>query len=261
MPGSGLDAVVLAGGPLHVDAVCRHAGVDRKSLIRIAGRQMLLYVLQALAEAGQVGHAAVVGVRRDELTTSTLPLPATFVAGGDSPVKSALAGLALAQSEQVLLCASDLPLLTERAVSDFLDRCAAVEADFCYAIVERTVMEARFPGSGRHFRPLRDGWYAGGDVLLVRPAAFQAKQRWFDQMFQARKSCLRLLSLLGWDTLLDFLLRRLTLASLEKRLSAVLGGRCKAIISPFAEIAMDVDTIHQLELVSHYIASHHRETF
>jgi len=239
MPDDLLDAVVLAGGPSRPDAVCRHAGVDRKSLIRIAGQEMVLYVLQALADAGCVKRAIIVGLEREELSPSTFPLPIAFLAGRDNLMESARAGLEAANGERALLCASDIPLLTGEAIADFVARCARVDADIYYAIVEKSVLERRFPGAGRHYRPLRDGAYAGGDVLLLRLEAFTAIQSWFSKMFDARKSCLRLASLFGWDMVLAFLLHRLTLEGAERRISSVLRQRCKAIVS-----------LRQLDLVS-----------
>jgi hypothetical protein len=45
------------------------------------------------------------------------------------------------------------------------------------------------------------------------------------------------------------LIRRITIDDTVKRVSNRLGLKGRAIISPYAEIAMDVDKLHQLELV------------
>jgi hypothetical protein len=150
----------------------------------------------------------------------------------------------------VLFCSTDVPLLTPEAICDFLARCEAIPADLYYPIVSREVMEARFPGSGRSFRHLVDGSFAGGDVYLVRPSLVRANAAFARTLTANRKSAWGLAKALGPEIIARFLLRRLRIAVLEARVNRILGCTCKAVISPHAELAMDVDKPKHLRVVS-----------
>lgn len=56
-------------------------------------------------------------------------------------------------------------------------------------------------------------------------------------------------ALLGYDTLLNIILHRLSLADAERVLSKRIGIRGKVLISPYAELGMDVDKPNQLEML------------
>ena len=53
--------VVLAGDRQSRDPVAEHAGVSCKALVPVAGRAMVLRVLEALSEAREVGRPTLVG--------------------------------------------------------------------------------------------------------------------------------------------------------------------------------------------------------
>ena len=53
---------------------------------------------------------------------------------------------------------------------------------------------------------------------------------------------------IGMVTLLLLALRRLTLAQVEQRVSKAFGISGKAILVEHAELGMDVDTLHQLDI-------------
>jgi hypothetical protein len=54
---------------------------------------------------------------------------------------------------------------------------------------------------------------------------------------------------IGLSTLVLFLVRRLTVARLEQRVAKVLDIAGKAVELPHAELAMDVDKPHHLDVV------------
>jgi hypothetical protein len=54
---------------------------------------------------------------------------------------------------------------------------------------------------------------------------------------------------LGWFAILDYALGRLTLEAALGRLSRRLGLQARAVILPFPEAAVDVDSVEDLQLV------------
>ncbi|MEE9513637.1 MAG: hypothetical protein V3V46_06130, partial [Anaerolineales bacterium] len=71
----------------------------------------------------------------------------------------------------------------------------------------------------------------------------------WERMVAARKSPFRQAALLGFDLLFLMLIRRITINDAVKRVSNRLGLKGRAVISPYAEIGMDIDKPQQLELV------------
>jgi hypothetical protein len=110
-------------------------------------------------------------------------------------------------------------------------------------------METRFPDAGRSFARLRDGQFAGGDVHLVNPVALRSNRQLIDEILGARKNNLKQARLVGPRFLLKFLFRRLTFADGERKGEAILGVSCRVLPVRYAELGMDVDKPHQLDVV------------
>jgi hypothetical protein len=140
-------------------------------------------------------------------------------------------------------------MVTSAAVNDFLDQCARVEADAYYPVVERSVMEARYPGCGRSYRVLRDGHFCGGDMFLVSPRVALANRQAVINLTAARKSAFQIVRLFGPQMIIGYILHRVSIADAEKVANRAFNCRCKTIISNHPEIAMDVDKLYQFEMV------------
>ncbi|MFZ5592589.1 MAG: hypothetical protein ACOY81_12390, partial [Bacillota bacterium] len=69
------------------------------------------------------------------------------------------------------------------------------------------------------------------------------------QLVAARKSPLRLAGLVGWGFLLRFLLRRITLAEAERKVSQLLGVEGAVVLCSDPEVGVDVDKPSDLLLV------------
>ena len=244
-------ATIMAGAtPGEWDGLLEYTRSEKKALIPVGGKEMVCYVIEALADSGRIKDLVVVGLERGDLPNLQVSVPVRYVPNQSGMLANMLAGLKeVASARRALLCSSDIPLLTSEAVRDFVTRCEAANVDICYGVVERSVMESRFPNSGRSFRALRDGYFAGGDLSMVNPTAVLGNQDYLKNLLGARKSMVKATRIVGFGTLARFLFRRLTIEYAERRASEVFRCQCKAIISPFPEIGMDVDRIHQYQIV------------
>jgi hypothetical protein len=121
-------------------------------------------------------------------------------------------------------------------------------ADVDYAIVEKSVMEARFPESRRSYVRLKGLEVCGADVNAVH-LALAADEALWTRITDARKSAFRQAALLGFDTLLLLASRQLSLEHGERLVSKRLKLNGKVHLSPYAELAMDVDKPHQLAII------------
>ena len=253
-----LDVLILAGGPPDTpDPLAAAEGVQRKVMIDLHGRPMLWWTLQALRGCDCLGRLIVLGGEPEDVVGIEGPIECLPVRG--KLLDNILAGLrhlvALnSQADLALVVGGDTPLLTSEVVNWFMDACGAGEADLYYPVVERAVMEGRFPGSARTYVSLREGRFCGGDVLMVRVDVALTQSRLLRDLTERRKTPLQQARLIGLGTLIKLLLHRLGIAEAERVAGRALSVRGKVIICPHAELAMDVDKLHHLAIARQALA-------
>ncbi len=246
-------AVVTAGwSPSEDDPLAKYTQGKPKALIPIAGKPMLAHVVDALAGSRYVQHIIVVAL--DPTAAVQFPVPVEYVADAGGILANAEAGLQYALDyypdlDAILLSSSDLPTITPPIVDAFIEECFRTDHDLYYSIVERSVMEARFPGSRRSYVHLREGDFAGGDLFLIRPSITLSQRELWQRLARARKNALRQARMFGLWPLFKLVIRRLSLAEAERRGSKALNVRGRGVPFPYAEVGMDVDKPFQLEIV------------
>jgi len=245
-------AVVTAGwSPREDDPLAEYTQSRSKALIPIAGKPMIAYVVEALAGSHYVQHVVIVAL--DPAAKVPFPVPVEYVPDAGGLLANAETGITHAQAcypdlDAVLLSSSDVPTITSSIVDTFIEECFRTDHDLYYSIVERSVMEGRFPGSRRSYVHLREGDFAGGDLLLIRPSlAFSQRGLW-QNLAGARKNPLRQASMFGLWPFFKLVIRRLSLAEAERRAGKALNLRGRAIPFPYAEVGMDVDKPFQLDI-------------
>ncbi len=249
-----LDAIITAGGDPDKDAdLLAHAGgAPCKALIRLGDKTFLEHIVAAILKSGYVRRLVVVGLP-EELRPNMGP-QVSFLPDAHGMLANVESGVNHLQetgtvSERILISSSDIPLITPAIVRDLVDRCLQHDVDFCYSIVSKEVMERAFPGSGRTFVAVADGRFAGGDIFVARLSALDSDRQKWHELIGERKRAWKQVQVIGLGTLVLFLLRRLTIAEAERRAGKALGLSVKAVISPYAEVAMDVDKPHHLDVV------------
>lgn len=218
------------------------SGVVWRAELQIRGERMVDRVAQAVAPFGPlivVGGPQVEGAR--------------FVDGGLRFVDSLRNGLSCATGDAVLVVTGDVPFLTTRSVQDFLDRCD-LDADFCYPVVRAEACLRQFPGIRRTTLRTRDGEFTGGNIALVRRGFIERSMARVEAAYEARKSPVRLASMLGWGLLARILLAKIapgtvTLEGLEQSVGRFLQARVRAVPTDFAGIGSDVDSFPQYLLL------------
>jgi NDP-sugar pyrophosphorylase family protein len=246
-------AIVTAGwSPKEDDPLAEYTRDRPKSLIPIAGKPMIAYVVDALAGSSYVQHVIIVAL--DPAAEVQFSVPVEYVPDAGGILANAEAGLQYVLEhypdvDAILLSTCDIPIITPPIVDAFIEECLRTDHDLYYSIIERSVMEERFPGSRRSYVHLREGDFAGGDLFLVRPTIALDQQELLQKLAGARKSALRQVSMVGLWPLFKLIIRRLSMAEAERRGSKAFNVRGKAVPFPYAEIGMDVDKPFQLEIV------------
>jgi molybdopterin-guanine dinucleotide biosynthesis protein A len=250
----GVTAVVLAGGPS--DALsAKTPGAPNKAFVAIGGTALVERTLRALHSASSIDRIIVVAPPKVH-GHPALALATECRPDGARIRDSLRTGLAhLNPDADVLVSTSDLPVLSAEAVDDFVQRAVEKEADLTYGCLEKRVHLAKYPQVPHTWAPLRDGTYCGTGFVTIKPRVFPALDRFIERLAHARKNPLHLARLFGMDVLLKFALRRLTIADAEARASRILGASVRAVISPFAEIGVNVDRVSDIALAEQLVST------
>lgn len=243
------DAVILAGGGKD-EPLTEQEGVSNKAFIDIHGRPMLAYILDALAGAVSIGKVIVVGPEKELSGLFEQGYCFTPVSEEGGMLENAAAGLrAVDQERPCLVLTGDIPLIDRETIEGFLERCDPFGGDFYYPILTRESCRERFPQMKRTYVRLRDGYFTGGNMALIRPDWFARCRHRLDRFVAYRKKPLKLFRILPLSFIFKFLLNRLTVSDLESYLSEMMQARAYAVPCNFVEIGTDVDKTGDLEVV------------
>jgi len=253
-----MDAIIVAGGipgpddPLHPLTQGRP-----KALLDVEGQPMLQWVVNAVQAASRVEHVFVVWPGPEG--SLRLGPRSTFIPDQGGMVANIQVGLQAVQrmnpaATHALLSSGDIPGITPDMVDWRVQTVEASDVDFDYAVVERSVMDRVFPGSRRSFTPLKGSEVCGGDLNGLRVSVAGNEALW-NKLYAARKNILKQASLLGFDLFLLAAFRRLTLEDAARLGSRRLGLKAHVTLCPYAEIGMDVDKPHQLDMVRQHLRS------
>lgn len=235
-----ITTVVLAGGPPDSVAALQPGAIN-KAFVEIAGKPLVQRTLEALRACPSVGKIIVVAPRAAH-DSPALALADEKREDGVRIRDSLASGLrGLPEDQDVLISASDLPVLSTVCVESFVRDALAKDAELTYAILERKPHMAQFPQVPHTWAHMRDGTYCGGGFITIRPRAYPLLAQFIEQLGAARKNPLRLASLFGKRTLLKFALRMLSVAQAEERASQILGAKVRAVPSSYPEMAVNVD--------------------
>ncbi len=243
-PSEGVTAVVLAGGDAG-DALATAAGVAAKALLPVSGRPLASYVLEALESSGIVGEVVYVGPTDQELAAHDVVEVPAGRRFEDSLALGLGAGLGRGATK-LLVVTADLPWLTGDAVARFLDASIAMEADVVYPIVEEGIMRRAFPEQRRTYVRLKEGRFTGGNMALLTPPGIAGVLPLVSRAFHARKSPAALARIIGLDVALSLVGGTASLATLEQRVSGLLGVAGRVLRSEDAGVAADVDRLDHL---------------
>ena len=254
-----MDAVVTAGGiPKLDEALYLYTQGKPKALLDIGGKPMIQWVLDALGAAKLVDNVVVIGL--DDAIGVTCPKPLTFIPNRLSMIENILGGINQVleinpTATRILLVSSDIPGITPDVVDWEIETTQRADVDLCYNVVKREVIETRYPGSKRTFTRLKGMEVCGGDMNVIRTSVARMPTDTWKRLIDSRKNPIKQAAILGFDTLVLTLLQAITLEEAVRKVSARLHMTGKAIICPYAEIAMDVDKPHQLEMMRTDLAS------
>lgn len=253
---SDVPAIVLAADRGRNDPVALAAGVAAKCLTPIAGSPMVSRVVRALRRSGRVGRILLCGPAEEtvegsvDLREMTAEGDIGWIAPQATPCTSAAAALATLPSDApVLVTTGDHALLEADMVRAFLDEALARGGDVAVALAPYDLVREAYPQTRRTVLEFSDGRFCGCNLFaFLTPRGREMVKVW-KQVEDDRKKPIRVIGLVGWGAMARYALGMLSLADGVRRISKQTGIAASVITLPFAEAAIDVDTVADLELV------------
>lgn len=249
------NAIVLAADRGRHDPVATAAGVAAKCLTPISGSPMVLRVVNALKQSQRVSSILLSGPKAEALQGSAAL--SQIVSNGDvrwmengpTPSSSAVGALeALTAEVPVLLTTGDHALLNPDMVGHFVDQASAMDCDVAVALAPHELVQQAYPRTRRTVLKFSNGQYCGCNLFaFLTPRGRKMAQIWM-QVEDQRKRPIRVIGLLGWGAMALYAIGRLSLEGAMKRLSRKMGLSISVVIMPFAEAAIDVDSVADLDL-------------
>lgn len=248
-----MDAIITAGGvPEPGDPLYPFTNGKPKALLDLCGKPMIQWVLDAMDAAETIDRLMIVGIP----PTETLRSPKLFNTIPDQGsmidnIRAGVMGLLgdHPDARHIAVASSDIPAILPEQINWIVRTVQQTDEDIYYNVVTREVMEQRYPGSNRSFIHLKDMEVCGGDLNVIRASLTTSSDALWDQIIASRKNALKQAALIGFDTLLLLLLRQIDLEHGVKKVTKRLNLTGRALVCPYAEVAMDVDKPHQLEMM------------
>jgi GTP:adenosylcobinamide-phosphate guanylyltransferase len=244
---AGLTALLLAGRRPGVDALAATRGQTLKALIPVAGTPMVARVVSTLL-ASEVGPIRV-------MTQDVEPIAAVLPA--DPRIGFLRSGAGIARSIAAALKSGDAPfplfvttadhaLLRPETIAEFLR--GAEGADVAVGVVERAVVQSRFPQSKRTWLRFRGGDWTGANLFYFASASALPVIETWASVEQDRKKGWKLIARFGPMLLLRALTRTITLHDAVAKAGRRMGANVRMVGLGDPLAAVDVDKVSDLEL-------------
>jgi len=247
-----MDAIILAGGKSTDDPLSTMTNGELKSMLPIAGKPMVQWVLDAISGSKLIDTVVLIGIEDTSNLTCSKPL-ITMPDAGSLISNMQQASLRLDQihpdESHVVSFSADIPTVTADIIDQLVSIYQKSEVDIYYGVVERQVLEKRFPGSKRTYIKVKNEEICGGDLNAFSKRVVLKPDALWQDLIKSRKNPLKQAGMIGLGSLLLLILGLITLDQMADRVCKRMGITGKAVRVPFAEVGMDVDKPFQFEMV------------
>ncbi|MFN3214752.1 MAG: NTP transferase domain-containing protein [Henriciella sp.] len=247
---------VLAGARASGDALAEAHQVSSKAHIPVAGRSMIGRVLDAVDRSVCAGPVTVIGLENYAALQGAEAWPNMGVVSGENG-PAASVSKALAQTKNpypALITTCDHALLTPEIINDFVNKTNPLDAGMTVALARREDIEKAYPDVARTYLKLGDGAYSSCNLFCLKaPDAAKVVAFW-QAAEKDRKKPWKIAWRFGVFTALRLLIGRPPVEDVFRILSNRLGVRVRPVILPYADAAVDVDTLADLALVERVLS-------
>jgi GTP:adenosylcobinamide-phosphate guanylyltransferase len=235
---AGFTALILAGKRKHSGDGLNTADALKASMTMV-GMPMIDRVIASLSASKHVARIVVCGPHELGAWPGV-----TFFPTADSPARSFLAFLeSQADVVPLIVTTADHALLTTEMIDHFCEKTLAQGTNFTLGMADKAMVMAAYPGTTRTGFQFRDGAWSSCNLFGVLSPKVAALVHFWRFVEQNRKKPLKVVAAFGWLNLLGVVLRVWTVQGAIRRAGARFGITASPVIMPWAEAAIDVDTL------------------
>ena len=254
-----MDAIITAGGiPKPGQPLYEFTQGRPKALLKINGKALVQHVLDAIGEAQHIERVVLVSL--DESSGVTCKKPLAFVPHQGGMLDNIRAGTEMVlklnpASEYVLISVSDTPTYTPEIIDWAIEAALETSHDAYYYLITRTIFEKRYPDSNREYVWMKDVEVSGSTLGILATKLMTSDKEFWGKLIAGRKSVWKQALNFGVGNLIKALLHRLSIEDALAVFRERMGVSGRAIFSPYAELAFDVDEDHEFEYLRKFLAA------
>lgn len=174
----------------------------------------------------------------------------SWLAPASSPAASAVKALeAVGGAEPVLVTTSDHALLRREVVDHFLRGAQESGAALVAGVADREVVRRGFPELRKTTLRLKDRGYCGCNLFYMKSEEARRGVEFWRRLEAERKRPWKMAQIIGFRFLLRYLARRMSLAEALAAIGKRMGVRVDAVLLPFAEAAVDIDSVEDWKIL------------
>jgi GTP:adenosylcobinamide-phosphate guanylyltransferase len=240
------------------------AGTHKRCLIELGGAVLLDHVLSAVFGAFAEARV-VVNLGKDEggadVVSRYAPRATHYLCTGGL-LDAIMDGLELFANELgagfydqgMLLLNVDVPLITAQHIADIVAQARELAADGYWPIVQKEVVQQRFPDTKRTYVRTKQGTFTGGNAFLLKPRLLRDNRELLEKIYRSRKNPLALASLFSSRTIMRVLTGTVSVPDIERDFSQRFNARLRIVPFPHPEVAVDLDKLGDYELIKSLLA-------
>ena len=227
-------------------------GSSTKAGLNLRGIPMLRRVVDSLRGSSHVGRIVVCGPEHLSQWIGTEVVP---TAGSPASSVSKFFDDSADISWPILVTTADHPLLTREMVDHFCRETLKAGTDITVGMASRTTIARAYPKTRRTYFRFRDDRWCGCNIFGMTTPKVRDVVRFWQSLEDHRKRPLKVVRGFGLLNLLGVMLRRWSVAEAFDRGARRFGITARPIPMPWAEAAIDVDTLEDLVLVDSILAA------
>jgi molybdopterin-guanine dinucleotide biosynthesis protein A len=238
-------ALVLSGSDKKKDSWRK----KNKSLIVIKEKPIISYVIESLKESKEIGKIAVIGPEKE---LSFLKKDCQILEQGNCLFENLEKGIEFLKSEskeKIFVISSDIPLIKSSCIDNFLRKCKREDSEAFYPIMKKEDILKKYPKAERTYLKLKEGYFCGGNFVLMNGNLFKERKDLFIEAIKNRKNVLKLAKFFGFRTILKFAIGRLSIKEAERKVSEIVGLNVCAVKISHPEAMIDLDKESDLKLI------------
>ena len=242
-----VNALILAGD--------KNESGKPKALLKIAKKYMIEYLIQSLKDSGCISKIYVVG---DELLNQTI---GHEVDGVIKPKGSIIGNLKFGidtigdYNTPVIVCTSDIPMVTGDAIRDLVEKSVSSGLDFIYPIIDKKLNDEKYPEVKRTYVKIKEGTFTGGNIIYMNPKIVDKVTNKAELLIKYRKKPFKMGQVLGFIFLIKLIFGMVSIPTARKKVDKMFGIRADALLTQYPEIGNDVDKPSDVEFVSKYLSN------